>query len=179
VPRGRRGRTADQIAAQRADVARWYSTGRTLGWIANKQGLSLRQVKYDLKAIREEWRRDRVEYTQHAIDQELAKIDAAEAQAWRGWRRSLRDAETKTTKTTADDETTVVKGQSGDPRFLTVVLTCVERRAKLLGLDAATKIDLTLDDLRHLNDEQLKAIAEGNLPRDAGEGGAAAARPPA
>jgi hypothetical protein len=78
------------------------------------------------------------EYEQLRCEQ-MAKIDTAERAAWVGWRRSLRVAEKKYAKVTkVGDDARQESGkteqpQAGDPRFLQVVLACVEARLRLLG----------------------------------------------
>ena len=35
----------------------------------------------------------------------------------------------------------ITKGQAGNPRFLAIILKCVEQRSAILGLDAPNKLD--------------------------------------
>lgn len=46
------------------------------------------------------------------------------------------------------------EGQIGAPRFLEVIQSCLERRAKLLGLDAPEKFAETDSDGNDLTDEE-------------------------
>jgi hypothetical protein len=68
------------------------------------------------------------------------------------WQRSCEDAETETKRQRQAGEGNevkemmkVTKAQAGDPRFLQGVQWCIERRCKLLGIDAPQKTDLTSD----------------------------------
>lgn len=74
--------------------------------------------------------------------EQLAKIDAIEKAAWKGWRRSLRPAEKRSAEVINDSDgerkksSKTEEGQAGDPAFLAVMHKCIERRCKILGLDA-------------------------------------------
>ena len=56
------------------------------------------------------------------------------------------------------------EGRIGDPRFLTVLDNCIERRCKILGIEAPKRLDLSSPegqsievkhDLKKLGDEEL------------------------
>jgi hypothetical protein len=148
----------DTIAARRAKVARYRALGETERSIAARFGVTQQLISADLKVIRAEWRRAMIkEYDAYKAEQ-VATINAVAAEALRGWRRSLRDAEKVTRKVTPADpppspaagegdaatvppssptvteETAVTEGQAGDPRFLQVMLKCVEERNRLYGV---------------------------------------------
>jgi hypothetical protein len=153
---------ADAIRRRRAEVARLYCQGWPQHRIGAKFGVTHQQIGKDLSVIRAEWRRVMVEEYDRIKDEQLAKLDETERQAWRGWRRSLRDAERVTSKrdlappqvpeadpdnsdnpvsqaTVAPqqigpaEETTVREGQAGDPRFLQIVMDCIDKRLRLVG----------------------------------------------
>jgi hypothetical protein len=86
------------VLARRADVARLYCRGVPQHRIAAKYGVTQQLISKDLAAIRSEWQRQMVEFFDAYKAEQLAKLDAMEAEAWRGWRRSLRDAVKQTTK---------------------------------------------------------------------------------
>jgi predicted transcriptional regulator len=129
----------DAIRARRAEVARLYCRGLPQAQIGRALGVTQQQVSLDLKAIRAEWQRVMVAEFDRLRSEQLGKIDACEAAAWEGWERSLRDAErTLTRKRTEPDGEHVeasrsVAGQAGDPRFLQVVDSCIDRRLRLIG----------------------------------------------
>jgi predicted transcriptional regulator len=129
----------DRIQSRRAEVARLYCRGLSQAQIGRALGVTQQQVSLDLKAIRAEWRRVMVAEFDRLRSEQLGKIDACEAAAWEGWERSLRDAErTLTRKRTEPDGEHVeasrsVAGQAGDPRFLQVVDSCIDRRLRLIG----------------------------------------------
>lgn len=57
------------------------------------------------------------------------------------------------------EETKKVAGQSGDPRYITNLLNIQERKAKLLGLDAPTKLqaEFSNKDPKQMTDDELIA----------------------
>ena len=63
------------------------------------------------------------------------------SRAWVAWELSLQDKERSTVTTGPNGGTSdMTENQSGNPRYLDIVLNCIEKRCKLLGLDAPTKI---------------------------------------
>jgi len=90
---------------------------------------------------------------------EIAKIDRLEREYWNAWLRSLKDAEMimeKAVETASEirkEATQTARGQSGDPRFLQGIQWCIDKRCKIIGIDAATKF--IIDDWRE------QAVKEG------------------
>ena len=137
------------IAERRHRVAALYLQGRTQWEIARTVQRSQGTICTDLKAIEAEWLRSAVMDVNARKARELAKVDRVEREAYRGWRRSLKNAE-KTRKKAIDagdgqrkEAETISEGQAGDPRFLQIVMSCIERRCKLLGADAPQKKELS------------------------------------
>jgi len=118
---GRR-RNKDQIARDRAIVARLYCQRWLQVDIAEKLGVTQQQVSYDLQAIREEWHQSTIRDFDQARSEELAKIDNLELEHWEGYRRT------------------------DDIRHLQGVQWCIVRRCKLLGLDEPDKVDVKHED---------------------------------
>lgn len=165
-------RTPDQILEQRQQIAARYLRGEYQSDIARDLGISQQQVSYDLKAIRATWLASAVRDFDSAKAQELARIDEVERAAWEGWRRSMQDKEienlegdgTLDPKTRKPKVTKVTKrreGQAGSPAFLNTVLTCIERRCAILGLDAPKRFVIKWDEL---TDEQIDRLAAGEPP---------------
>ena len=90
---------------------------------------------------------------------EVDRTFEIEAEAWEQWDRSVEDALKTVTKAAATEAKDAVgqpiigtpitseivttrEGQSGNPALLGKILDAMERRAKLLGLDAPTTVDL-------------------------------------
>jgi len=142
-PIGRHSKKCQQNTVQtamlsrRATVARLYTQGVTQMKIADYLGVSQSVISADLKIIRQEWleniRRDYGEL----VAEELAKINRVEAEAWDQLEASKRVAIRTITKTEGDKETitTHEEEELGDPRFMNIILGCIDKRCKLLGLD--------------------------------------------
>ena len=148
-------RTTIQRERDLVTVAALYLKGYGQQYIADEVSkdydefsLTRQQIGYDIKKLIERWRRSQLVDVDDAKTSELEKINHLERTYWDAWERSCEDAETKRlegilTPGTDGGKTTkqVVtrKGQAGDPRFLTGVQWCIERRCKIIGIDAPLK----------------------------------------
>lgn len=156
----KRKRTDFQREADLPKMALLYRDGHTQRAIAQQFGLSQGQICQDLAEIRRRWQMESIEFFTDKVNAELSRIDNLEITYWEAWERSILDAtmvrvEKKTVglKVEVDNlvelpavETKEIKsrtGQSGNPAFLAGVMSCIERRCKLLGLDAPAKAELT------------------------------------
>ena len=162
-------RSKFQIEDNRRDITRLYLRGKTQAEIGEALGISRAMVAYDLVAIQERWREGTVRDLDAAKSRELAKVDELERTYWSAWESSLEQKETTTTaRTEAGDAlraTAQMKKETrdGNPAFLEGVLKCIQRRARLLGLDAPTKQEHkgsieVRPDLSALTDEDLRGL---------------------
>ena len=116
------------------------------------KGWSALVIHQDLQFLQERWRTEALGDITEAKTRELAKLDEVEAQAWEAWHRSI--GKTKKTlterrtggRTPGEKAAVSTEELNGDPRYLTIVLDCQARRAKMLGLDMPTKIAPTTPD---------------------------------
>lgn len=138
-------RSSAQRARDRRRVADLYLQGWIQADIAAETGLSQPTISRDLKAIQKEWLTSTLVDFNEAKAREIAKVDRLEREYWRAWERSCEDAETTTQKAVDTDGKTrqeaikTAKGQAGDPRFLSGVQWCIEKRCKIMGVDAPEK----------------------------------------
>ena len=142
-------RTAFQIEQDRREVTTLYLQGKTQLEIAQKLDLSRQQIGYDLKVIQGQWRETTTFDLDTAKTVELSRIDVLERVAWEAWERSQEPKEVTLTKQidggdTRKEASIRREGQSGNPAFLERVGWCIDRRCKLLGLDAPIKADINL-----------------------------------
>jgi hypothetical protein len=113
--------------------------------------LSRQQIGYDLRKLAKKWQAEAVGTLDEFKAKALAEVRQLQLEYWQAWERSCQDAETETRKQRLAGEgevkemTKVTKGQAGDKRFLDGVQWCIERRCKILGIDAPNKTDLTSD----------------------------------
>lgn len=159
---------AQEQLQRRAIVAELYSKGVYQSDIATKLKVSLPTVQRDLAAVRKQWLESSLQDFDQVKADQLAKLDEVERQAWLQWERTCKTYKKKTVTEKEmmgdrdrgnEDESEGGKPaivgtdtkvetihQFGDPRFLTVVLSVVDRRCKLLGLDAPAKVAPTNPD---------------------------------
>lgn len=151
------------VEARRVDVAQRYLRGEMQSQIAHAFGVSQQQISQDLKAIRSLWLASAIRDFDAAKAQELAKIDEVERAAWNGWARSQEDKEVTFSEVGVKGARSGSRseGQAGAPAFLQVVLSCIERRCKILGLDAPQRFSIEWDTL---DDDQLERLAKGEPP---------------
>ena len=161
-------RSPSQIARDRRKMADLYLQGWLQCDIAERLGLSAPTVSNDLRSLQSEWRKSALVDFNKAKANELAKIDRLEREYWEAWQRSVQDAETTRQEGDPRSKPTKVvktyKGQCGNPQFLAGVQWCIERRCKLLGIDAAQKESMLNIDVTKLTIEQLERIANGEEP---------------
>jgi len=135
------------MARDRRLIASLYLRGCLQAEIATEVGLSEATVSRDLKALQQEWHESSLLDIDAAKARELARIDELERTYWQAWKRSCEDAETETARVveTAGGRRRVAqkqtKCQAGDPRFLQGIQWCIERRCKVLGIDAPEKLE--------------------------------------
>jgi len=99
-------------------VADLYLKGNSFrsisGVLKEKHGVSAthQTVFRDVKALREQWKIERMEAYETSLATELEKLDKVEVAAWSGWDKSKEE----------------------DPRFLAIITKVSEQRSRLLGL---------------------------------------------
>ena len=142
-------RSASQIARDRRKIALLYLQGNLQSDIAREVGVSQATISRDLKVLHEHWLAEANVSIKAAKAKELAKIDALECTYYDAWLRSQENAESTTQRMTGavlgkKEMTKTVKGQVGDARFLAGVQWCIDRRCKILGIDAPVKSEAEL-----------------------------------
>lgn len=126
---------------KRAKVMALHRQGLSLRAIGQQVGQSHVTVWEDLKLAYGRWRKESSDDLKAKLESELATLDLVESEAREQWDRSKLAGETRQTRITDDGTETVetVKGQCGDPRYLSQIQDCIDKRSKLLGLYAPTK----------------------------------------
>ena len=139
-------RADEQRASDREQMRERYLRGETQAMIASALGVSRQQVQYDLALLQKAWRKSGIRSFDDQKAEQLAKIDELERTYWDAWEASRKDREIATQRQRANGDKEIMlrkEGSAGDPRFLDGVMTCIERRCKLLGLDAPTRATIT------------------------------------
>lgn len=148
-------RTEQTKAAHRAAIAEAYLRGVPQYQIAAQVGLSAAQVSRDLLVLQEQWQVRAAATMDTAKAAELAKLDELERTYWAAWAASTQPQKRTKTADRAGVKSAEVGSQTrdGNPAFLAGVLACLERRCKMLGIDAPERKDVTS------NGETLKIYA--------------------
>lgn len=120
--------------------------------------LSYKAVHNDLKAIMQQWRDERLDDLDAAKTTELNAINKLENTYWEAWEKSIGDYERKSKKlkgsigldrdgkqkSPSEQEISTTEMISmGNPAYLAGIERCIERRCKILGIDAPQKMDVT------------------------------------
>ena len=138
--RGGPKRSPVQREKDLVETARLILQRKSQAEIAQQLGVSNQQISQDVKLLKKRWREQALLDFHEFLAEELALTYQVEAEAWRGWNRSSKDAMTKTQQAKDGKEgreqsvTVRTVGQAGDPRFLAEILECSKRRLVLMGL---------------------------------------------
>lgn len=128
-------------------ITELYLRGKKQSEIAATLGLSQGMISNDLKVIQRRWRESTAMNLDEAKAKELARLDELEREFWSAWEASKGErtqARQEKNNAGATVKASMMKEQrDGNPAFLTGVLNCIDRRCKLLGLDAATKQEMS------------------------------------
>lgn len=132
-------RTRDQVRLDRTEIMRLYLEHKPQTEIAQIFGVSRTQIGYDIKRIREAWKKSSVIDFDEKKRIELDRIDVLERNAWEAWERSQKET---VTKKAGKDSSIVTQTSAGNPRFLEIVIKCIERRCRIFGIDAPIKTEI-------------------------------------
>jgi hypothetical protein len=132
-------------------VAAGYLERKPIKQIAEDVGVSLQRCQHLLTKARQMWLSSATYDLQQRVADELASIDHLETTYWEAYRRSLEKFQsTKDEDTLGEDgklQKTVkgvrIEQRDGSPQFLAGIQWCIDRRCKLLGLDAPEKKQIT------------------------------------
>jgi hypothetical protein len=160
---GNSRRLSAAVDARRARVAsykvRGFSIRQTAAALAGdgvlnpstKKPWSIKVICEDLQELAARWQADAKRDVGEHQARELERLDEMERQAWAAWHRGIGKKQQTFTERRdggrgggGSKASVRTEDLNGDPRFLQVLLDCQERRAKLLGLDAPTRIDAQL-----------------------------------
>ncbi len=136
-----------RVASRRTKIASMVLSGITNQYeIAAKLGMEpgpgQKMVSIDMKWIRNEWKLKAIEDWDSFVGQELARIDKLEKEAWEAWETSKKTRRKTRSRVKLSDRSGTEEGEEvaneqrdGDPRFLDLVLSCIDKRCKLLQLE--------------------------------------------
>ncbi|HSG63294.1 MAG TPA: hypothetical protein VLA24_17855 [Pseudomonadales bacterium] len=148
-----RKRTAAQRLIDLAFVERLHLRGKNADEIAielsaiRPYNLSRQQVGYDIRAVSEIWKAEAIALIDEAKSRTLADLKELQGEFWSAW-ESSKEERTKARQEVGgkkDGQPVVTKSsmekeqRDGNPAFLQGVLSCIDRRCKILGIDAPVK----------------------------------------
>ena len=135
-----------------AEIAEVLNADPARGYTITQQTISR-----DVAEIRKRWEAEYKASRNALVAEQLRRLADIERQAHEEWERSKLNwsGKAQRVKGQASDgagkvrpneveQTTKEEGRLGDPRYLDVLLKAIDRKAKLLGLDAPAKMDHTL-----------------------------------
>lgn len=147
-----------QIAERQAQISKMYLEGKTQNEISLICHCAIGTVNRDLKIINARWLADATTNLAERKARELAKLDNLEGQAWisffeskltteRGQGQRKKPPQKKGDKIYETTSTFSKEIESaGDPRFMNIIADCIERRCRILGVDAPGKLELSGND---------------------------------
>lgn len=155
-------RTTEERERDLVTTTEMYLKGKKQWEIAQEIGVSVEQISYDLRDIRQRWRESTLVDFNEMKQRELEKIDLLEQTYWDGWQRSTQEkTKTRTSKTGDTSSASIEKEMLvGDTRFLQGVERCIDMRAKILGTYAPVKVDSSLS-VEITAAELIKAMQQG------------------
>jgi len=118
---GAKAAKRQEMAHRRKRANELFLSGWTQAEVAEQLGVSPSTLSSDLRALREEWRKENLATTAQHIDRELTSLAMDERDARDGLAASVE--------------------QKDKARWHEVILKIRDRRAKLLGLDAPAKVE--------------------------------------
>lgn len=121
-----------------------YIQGKTQIQIAEIIGVSQGTISNDLKELQKRWKEKSIQLIDERKAEELAKVDQLERTYWEAWLKSCQYQEMSTMLNDKLVTVLVPLEQAtpmGDTKYLAGIQWCIDRRCKMLGVDAPQKIE--------------------------------------
>jgi predicted transcriptional regulator len=134
----RRSQKKAEIEHRRWRVSELFLRGATQAAIARELDVSQSTVSGDIKALRKEWRENRIDNVDELIAEEQKRLQQIEQAWWAALERSQQPLETTRIfqKNGEKRAEKLIRQQAVDARLLGMLLRASERRCALLGLNA-------------------------------------------
>lgn len=138
-------RSEEQREADFVKISDLYLRGCSCRQIAKSIGISHAMIARELQVIRQRWLEEQVKNFDELQQRELLRLDKIECEMWDAWEKSKADQITSTARREdgmiAKTVNEVKKAQqTGDAQYMQVIMRCIEKRCKILGLDAPEKV---------------------------------------
>ena len=142
------------VADRRRLVAELYLKGKYQTEIAKESGVTQQQISSDLKQIRKAWLEAGIRDFDAIKSEQLAKLDVLENTYWKAWEES--------------DSRVSRHGEllGADPRYLAGIESVIDKRCRIFGFYAPTKINVNDIDaalesawLQHVGEDKEQPLA--------------------
>lgn len=136
-----------EVNERRARVSELYLQGLSQSKIGKEVGVTQQQVSNDLKVLVKQWQENNFEHINAVKAKELDKLNLIEKEAWQAFYNSVGEKRKAITKNgtnsrgSFEETSEQLEDLTGDPRYMQIILSCIERRCKILGIDAAIKTE--------------------------------------
>ena len=162
-----------QRVADQQGIVRLYLKQKSHKEIAQTLNVSVHYVGRQLKQIKDAWLESTLVDFNRRQNQELARIDALEAEYWTAWEGSKADESREALEYVDEDSIMRLSRKrletikrNGTSSFLQGIQWCIEQRCKILGLHAPKEIKIDqhqrkTKELPELTREELRQIIAG------------------
>lgn len=152
--------------------------------VGNPKYLSFKTIQNDLHVIMDRWREESITDIDKAKQTELNAINRLEQEYWKAWEKSIEDYEKKSKKLkgtlskeggksnpSEQEIATTEMISMGNPAYLAGIERCIERRCKILGIDAPSKMDVTSGgkEIKSITSIEVVHVLKEDLERSANE----------
>jgi len=152
-----------KMELRRIEIAKWFAQGLNQFEIAEKVGVERSTVSRDLKTLEQRWKAEAVDEIAKLKARELIKINNIEREAYEAWENSKAEKIIKSKKQSGGQESgrteVAVRTESifGEKKYLDAIQWCIDKRCKLLGLDAPIAITGKIE---NENTDKLKKVVD-------------------
>jgi hypothetical protein len=157
--KGGRKRTDLERQIDKEFIEELYLKGYKLSAIAQKLSsereytISTEQISTDLEKIREEYKVKHLETIDSLKTKAIEELNLVKIEAWKGFELSKKERKEKILKKSNKPDSAGVQSTEtessiktiesyGDKGFLNIIISCIEKQAKITGIEAPTKVDL-------------------------------------
>lgn len=130
-----------QREQDKATISRMLLQNKTHQEIANFLEIDRSMVTKEASAIRKEWKQSSLRDFDEARGQKLAELELIKGELWQAWQQSKEQKETTLKEKIAVAESdkrlkiaTRSQSATGDPSYLSGILSCIKEESRLLGL---------------------------------------------
>ena len=145
---GRNVREKTVISHRRMQVGELYLKGMTQVAIGLHLGVSQATISGDLKAVRKEWKDKRITDFDSLVAEDVQRLRRIALEAWNGWAKSQQPVETMRVvqKNGEKKAEKTIRQQTGDPRFLKLLLETAQKARELYAVDEEAKLRVQQSD---------------------------------